>query len=350
MSVAGESEASRGWGVVPRWHMAAWSEDVAETLLARRVADQPLLLFRKKDGSIAALADRCPHRFAPLSRGTRHGDAVHCGYHGLGFNAAGQCIHNPFGPQVPRGATVRTYPVLEQDGIVWVWPSDSAATEAPPPPAFAFLKDTPRSRQLRGYMLMKANFEYGTDNLMDLSHIEFVHRGSFAGRGVIFAGTHEVRQEGETLHSNWWMPRVPAPSHTMGVMPPDMITDHWLDMRWNAPASMSLEIGATPTGQPRAEGVIVHQVHILTPETEHTTHYYWSTTTALPLEDPQVAEGVRSLFAQAFDMEDKPMIEAAYANVKGRDFWSQHPVFLGVDAGGARARRLLEKLRGAIQA
>ena len=102
---------------------------------------------------------------------------------------------------------------------------------------------------------MRANYEYGTDNLMDLSHIEFVHRGTFAGNGVIFAGKHTVHQEGDTLHSNWWMPNVAAPSHTAGIYAPDLRTDHWLNMRWNAPASMLLEVGATPTGTPPAQGV-----------------------------------------------------------------------------------------------
>ncbi len=45
---------------------------------------------------------------------------------------------------------------------------------------------------VRGYTLLEAPYEFGIDNLMDLSHIEFVHKGSFAGAGVIFAGKHEV--------------------------------------------------------------------------------------------------------------------------------------------------------------
>jgi len=191
---------------------------------------------------------------------------------------------------------------------------------------------------------MRANYEYGTDNLMDLSHIEFVHRGSFAGAGVIFAGEHSVRQEGETLHSNWWMPDVAAPAHTRGIYDREMRTDHWLHMRWNAPASMLLEIGATPKGAPREQGVIIRQGHILTPETDHTTHYFWETTRSAPVATPEGDEFVRSMMARAFDGEDKPVIEAAYANLDGGEFWSQKPVFLGVDAGGARARRLLETM------
>jgi len=326
------------------WHMAAWSEEIGEALVSRRLVGRKILIFRRQDGRVAMMNDRCPHRFAPLSLGERHGDTIACGYHGLRFDAGGQCVHNPFSDKLPAGASVRTYPVAEKDGIVWFWPGDPAEADESRIVALPFLNPQ-TGTILRGYTLMRANYEYGTDNLMDLSHIEFVHKGSFAGAGVIFAGRHEVRQEGDTLHSNWWMPNVPAPSHTAGIYPPDLITDHWLDMRWNAPATMYLHIGATPAGQSREGGVLVDQAHILTPESETTTHYFWATTSPFPLDDPNAMAEIQTLFQQAFDVEDKPMIEAAFDNIEGGDFWEQKPVFLGVDAGGTRARRLLEAMR-----
>jgi len=71
------------------WYMAGWSDEVGTALLRRRLLGEPILLFRKEDGTAAALTDRCPHRFAPLSAGTRDGDTVRCAYHGLAFDAAG---------------------------------------------------------------------------------------------------------------------------------------------------------------------------------------------------------------------------------------------------------------------
>jgi hypothetical protein len=190
----------------------------------------------------------------------------------------------------------------------------------------------------------RANYRYGLDNLLDLSHIEFTHRGSFAGNGVIFPGKHELLVDGETLHSNWWMPNVSAPSHTAGIYPPDLRTDHWLDMRWDAPGSMYLQIGAVPCGGDRADGVIVHQAHILTPETDGTAHYFWASTRSHALDSAEVDTMLRELFAKVFDEEDVPMIKAAFQNVEGGDFWEQRPVFLGVDAGGTRARRIIEAM------
>lgn len=326
------------------WYMAAWSEELGEALLARRVAGCALVLYRGADGAPAALDDRCPHRFAPLSRGRRDGDAIACGYHGLVFDRSGVCVRNPFDDRIPARAAVRAWPLHERDGVVWLWRGDPTAADPALIPDFSMLAEGPHSRTLHGYVLMKAGYEYGADNLMDLSHIEFVHTGSFAGAGVIFAGEHQVISEGDALRSNWWMPGVKAPAHTAGIYPPDMITDHWLDMHWNAPASMHLEIGATPAGQPREAGIIVQQAHILTPETDGTTHYFWATTVGTPTGAPDMTGTVRQLMAQAFDLEDKPIIEAAFANLEGQDFWDQPPVSIGVDRGGVLARRKVQEL------
>lgn len=332
--------------ITNRWHMAAWSQEVTDVLFRRRILDTPVLLYRKQDGTVAALTDRCPHRFAPLSLGERDGDSIRCAYHGLTFDASGTCVHNPFGERVPKGAAVRRWPVREQDGIVWLWPGDPSAADDSPAPDFSMLAKE-CGPPLTGVMPMAANYEYGTDNLMDLSHIEFVHRGSFAGNGVIFAGRHSVEQDGETLHSNWWMPDVAAPPHTFGIYDPEMRTDHWLEMRWDAPASMQLEVGATPAGEAREKGIVVQQAHILTPETETTTHYFWATTRSVDFVNEEMDAQVGELMRQAFEGEDKPIIEAAYANLDGREFWDMEPAFIGVDAGGTLARRTLQRLRGA---
>jgi len=325
------------------WYMAAWSSEIGDALFRRRIAGTPILLFRREDGAVAALTDRCSHRFAPLSIGTRQGDTVRCAYHGLTFAADGACVANPFSDVLPKGATIRSWPVVERDGAVWLWAGAPDQADIASIPDFSALM-RPCGPPLTGLMPMDAGYQFGTDNLMDLSHIEFVHTGSFAGAGVIFAGEHRVRQDGETLHSDWWMPDVAAPPHTFGIYPSELRCDHWLDMRWNAPATMLLEIGATPKGEPRGEGCTVWQAHILTPETETTAHYFWATTRSGDHSDPGTDAFLRGLMEQAFEGEDKPIIEAAFANLDGRDFWDEKPVSLGIDQGGTRARRLIESM------
>lgn len=326
------------------WYMAAWSEEIGGKGLARRIVDKPIFLYRLEGGGIAALLDRCPHRFAPLSRGTREGDNLVCGYHGLTFSPQGKCVRNPFADRIPPAADVPTFPIVERDGIVWLWAGAREKADAALIPDFSFAAESPHSRTLRGCLPMMANYQYGTDNLLDLSHIEYVHKGSLGGDGVIFAGEHSVHVEGDTLHSNWFVRAIPPPSVAYGRYPPDSKVDHWLDMRWNAPASMRLMIGACPHGQPREEGFELPQAHILTPASEHQTHYFWASTRYDNLDSEEVDAALKKLLLTAFEEEDKPMIEAAYANVRGRDFWAERPVFLGVDQGGTRARRMLESM------
>lgn len=326
------------------WYMAGWGEELADQLFSRRLFDRQIVLFRKADGTVAALADRCPHRFAPFSKGEKQGDAIQCGYHGLTFDGSGACVHNPFSDKIPAAAKVQSWAVVERHDIIWLWGGDPADANPALIPDFGMIANSATVRAVHGYTLIEAPYEFATDNLMDLSHIEFVHKGTFAGAGVIFAGTHEVKEDGDTLRSNWWMPGVKAPPHTMDVYPPEMITNHWLDMRWNAPASMHLEIGATPTGTPRSEGMIVQQCHIVTPASATTAHYFWASTRMHDLDSPDVDGFLLQLFGQAFDEEDKPIIKAAYDNLEGQDFWEAKPLSLGIDTGGTRARRKIQAL------
>ncbi len=325
------------------WYMAGWADEIGDAQIARRIADIPILIFRDEDGAPCALEDRCPHRFAPLRMGTFADGRVSCPYHGLTFDGSGACVANPFSDNIPAAARVPNFAVAEQDGILWIWLGDAKA-DAALIPDFSFLPDTPTNRTVRGYLGMAAPYEYGTDNLMDLSHIEFVHRGTFAGQGVIFAGTHEVVQDGETLHSNWWMPGVAPPSMATGVYPLDAKVDHWLDMRWNAPASMRLDIGVTPAGAPREGGFFLPQAHIVTPASPTTSHYFWASSRPNDVQSTDLDAALVALFSEAFLLEDKPVIEAAFANTDGVDFWDRRPVFLGIDAGGTRARRLLQQM------
>lgn len=328
--------------VMNAWYMAAWSHEVGENLLSRRLLGYPVLLTRFEDGSPSALLDRCPHRFAPLSRGTKMPDRVVCGYHGLAFDRNGVCVQNPYSSNVPAAARIASFATVERDGIVWIWPGDQAKADPAQVPDFSDTATGPVGTTVDGYTLVKANYEYITDNLLDLSHIEFVHTGTFAGNGVIFAGQHSVRQEGGVIDSDWWMPSVRCPEGFKAILNIDVV-DHWLDMKWHAPSSMLLKVGACAPGQPRQNGAQLDQAHILTPATASETHYFWSSNSKYPMP-PEQAGYMQHLLREAFDVEDKPMIEAAYANVD-KDFWDMTPLSLGIDAGGARARRHIQAMK-----
>src|SRR5262249_55992316 len=95
------------------WYVAAWSDDLADgQLLSRTILKEPVVLFRKSDRHLAALQDRCPHRFAPLHMGKIvDGDRVQCPYHGLEFDSSGACVLNPHRTKnIPPRPPLPTYP------------------------------------------------------------------------------------------------------------------------------------------------------------------------------------------------------------------------------------------------
>lgn len=330
--------------VMGAWYMAAWSDEITEQLLSRKLLGRAILLTRDENGAAVAMRDRCPHRFAQLSMGKREGNNVRCGYHGLCFNLKGECVDNPYSDRIPKGASVRTFPVTERDDIIWVWFGDPQQADPSLIPDFSATVASPQGTRVAGCTPIRTNYEYVTDNLLDLSHIEFLHTGTFAGNGVIFAGTHSLEQKGEQLHSNWWMPGVKCPTMLDQLLQRDIV-DHWLDMRWDAPGNMYLQVGATPPGEPREAGAFIHTAHILTPVNKDETLYFWSTNLNYPMPEEHVA-GFRELVRAAFEIEDKPMIESSYENSDG-DFWGNKPIFLGVDSGGPHARRIIERMKRA---
>ena len=96
-----------GW-VKNAWYVAAWTHEIAPGRIhARTIIDQPVVLYATSDGTIVALEDRCPHRFAPLSLGRLEGDHLRCMYHGLKFAPDGSCVEIPGQKMIPAGACVR---------------------------------------------------------------------------------------------------------------------------------------------------------------------------------------------------------------------------------------------------
>lgn len=319
------------------WYMAGWESEVGDgKLLTRTLLDAPRLLYRKADHSgYVMMDDRCPHRFAPLSRGRREGDRIVCGYHGLTFDEAGKCVHNPFSKTIPPRASVTTFPVVARHSILWFWPGDPVLADPATIPDFAFLEGpTPLSRRT---MRMRANYELLIDNLMDLSHVEFIHAATFKSDGAIFKGEHRVSEQGDGgIRSDWWIEDVNA-SFNAQALPPDTKVDKWLDMCWYAPATTWLAVGMAPVGVGKDKGPRpMLAPHIVTPETATSSHYFYT------CEPTPEAEAFAD---RVFETEDKPMLEAVQANMGEAELLSLKPAVLSVDAGALAARRRLKQLR-----
>lgn len=327
------------------WYVAAWGDEIpAGGSIHRRILNEDILLARDSEGQVRALRNRCPHRFAPLSLGQRFGDVIECPYHGLRFDLQGRCVLNPHGAgAIPPNAKVQTYPVVERHMLAWIWTGDIDKADPALIPDLAGL-DPERYAINRGYMHTPTNYEYMTDNIMDLGHIEFLHKGLLGSEAVRHAEI-DVKQDGNVVHSNRLTRNETLPGalealYQMNGAP----VDRWLDVTWYPPGNMQLVVGVTPSGQPERVGKETPGVHLMTPETESTTHYFWSNSRDFRRDDDALHAALDRGFQIAFEQQDKPMIMAQHDAIGDEDFWDLHPVILQGDAGAVRARRILKKM------
>lgn len=326
------------------WYAGAWSEEVGRTLFTRKMLNEAVLMYRTEAGAAVAISNVCPHRFAPLSLGKLVGDAVECPYHGLRFDCTGKCVDNPHGDGViPKAANVRTYPVEERYGLIWVWMGDPSKADTDQIADYSCLTDTAKFTSAHGYINLRANYQLVMDNLTDLSHASFIHETTLEPRETVRNKFH-VSEEGGQIFTRQWCANNPITPLFKAVLGMDGLVDHWLEMRFALPSCMMTYYGITPCGKPREEGWDTHNPNIVTPETETSTHYFWGTCRTFDLQNEQMTDMFREGAKHAFENEDRPMLEAQQAVMGTTDLMTLKPVLLVNDAGSVRVRRMLARL------
>ena len=326
-----------------RWYVAAWDKEVSRKPLARTICGEKVVLFRRGDGSAAALADFCPHRLAPLSLGTVEGDAIRCGYHGLLVDGTGACLEMPGQEATPRRLTVATYPLVERYRFVWVWVGDEALADPALIPDFWFCEDAGWAFDGDVYPVA-CDYRLLVDNLMDLSHETYVHPSSI-GQKEIVDSPIDTRLEGEAVVVERWMKGIDAPPFWRTFLGKDGLVDRWQICHFALPSAVTIEVGVAPvgTGAPegdRSQGVEGVVVNFMTPESETTCRYYWGMARSFGVRDAGLTERMRQSQAGVFD-EDVVVLEAQQRNIDLRP--DLKLTTLGIDAGGAHARRLMER-------
>jgi phenylpropionate dioxygenase-like ring-hydroxylating dioxygenase large terminal subunit len=333
------------------WYVAAWSDDLLDgQLLARTIMKEPIVLFRKSDGNVAALQDRCPHRFAPLHMGkVVDGDRVQCPYHGLEFNASGACVLNPHGTKnIPPRARVRSYPVTEKHKAIWIWMGEGPP-ELSKVPDFSVLDNVPEMHATkRDRITIRANYELIIDNLLDLSHTSYLHDG-ILGNSDTVESEITVEQDGHDVIVGRHAPNATAPGLFAILMPspPDRV-DKFTRMRWMPPSNLRLLTGICMPGAVPESGTGYHAIHMLTPESDRTTHYFFTAVrfnvlTADDRLNAQIQDKISTTRRFAFEEQDAPVIEAQQEIIDSA-LTSVDPVILAIDVGPVRYKQILQKL------
>lgn len=332
------------------WYVAGWADELAEgRSVNRTIAGEPLLIFQDGDGAIAALLDRCPHRFAPLSRGWVDGGRVQCAYHGLVFDRAGVCVANPHGPVV-KALRVPSFPVEARYGALWVWLGDPDLADTDDIPDFSPVADGDPAAVIRGYFPAEANHQLIVDNLLDLSHADYLHSAlsdaamKKGGPGAIeprYPDPPSVTNLGDRLLVQWGSENRPAIEFwSRELKDPEADADMYSEVLWHPNGTMLLTTGVTLSGTPRAAGAVSHGLHAITPEIGERSHYFFWITRNYRIDDAAFHAAMSAALTHAFAMEDAPMIEAQQARIRPHDLMELGPVLLGIDAAPVLARRI----------
>lgn len=331
------------------WYPAGFASRMGEGLHKRRILGEDMVLWRQPDGRFAALSDRCPHRFLPLSMGCLKDGNVQCGYHGLTFAADGSCVRIPGQASIPPSARVRTYPVEVNMGVVWVW------TGAPELASRDRLFDLAEYHEagwhpVEGEALeVEANYLALADNLCDPAHVAFVHLSTL-GNAAHEDVPIETEVKGDLIvTTRWTMDAEPIPLfQKFGSFSGNI--DRWQIYNYHAPSIAVIDFGGADTGTGAREGrlhggaIRIFACHFICPVDERHSIDYW-----LHVDNFATDAGTKARmneqFALAFD-EDKAILEAIEieeAKLAGR----QRPLRLGIDKGAVMMRKTVERMLAA---
>ena len=338
------------------WYVAAWSDDIADgQVVARTIMGERVALYRKANGDVAAIEDRCAHRFAPLSMGkVVSGDRIQCPYHGLEFDGTGACVYNPHGSKnIPPRARVKSYPVVEKHKAIWIWMGDAPA-DAGKVPDFGVLDNVPELHTTkRDSIVISANYQLIIDNLLDLSHTSYLHEGILGNQDTVELEI-TVEQDGDD---------VVVGRHATNSAPPGMFAQFWPNhpprvdkftkMRWMAPSTLRLVTGICKMGASPDTGTGYHAIHMLTPENERSTLYHFTAVRfGVMTTDDKLNRDLQTKVAEmrrfAFEEQDAPVIEAQQKIIESADK-PLEPVILAIDIGPVRYKRILGKMLEAEQ-
>ena len=300
------------------WYVIAWDHEIPDGgFLARTVLGEPLLVYRRANDACTVLEDRCCHRHAPLSRGRREGDCVRCGYHGLKFGPDGACVEVPGMERAPATARVRSYPAAVKNHWLFVWMGDAALADPQMLPD-NFSCDHPDWKYRPGYMHYPTPYLLICDNLLDFSHLTYVHESTLGGSTAIARARPTVTrlsapgQRGLNVLRR--VPGVPPPPYYSRIRTIEGLVERWFDYDFLLPGTLIMRSGGRPMADAPddlSNAVQLHSCQTLTPETESTTHYFFQQAHRADQGDETVTEGIFQSLLTAFE-EDRAMIGAQH--------------------------------------
>ena len=329
------------------WYVAGWAYEIDDgALLARKLLGESVLLYRTTGGLPVAMRDRCPHRFAPLSLGHREGDCVRCPYHGLVFDSTGVCVEEPGRTRVSPGLDVRAYPLVERWKQLWIWMGDPAEADPARIPDCHYQDDSAWA-SIPAYIHYKADYRLIIDNLMDFSHLTFVHATTLGGSASIAATKPKVEAIDGGVRMTRWYPQEPeiAP-YLSGFGTFEGPVDRWhvyellIDGNVFVMDSGSAPAGTgAPQGHRVSDAMQFRATQIVTPEDERNSHFFWTYAHNFNIDDMAFTQKLADRIAEGFE-EDRTIIEAQQRMID--EGGEEGMAYILADNGLALVRRMTD--------
>jgi len=287
--------------------------------LSRTFLNCPVVLYRDVNGNVVAMEDRCCHRFAPLSKGRLEGDSIRCMYHGLKFAPTGDCIELPGENYVPSGMKVKTFPVTERQKLIWIWLGDPTLANEKNIVDLQYL-DSPDWAYKEGYIYYNSDFKLIADNLLDFTHLTFVHEKTIGSSGLANERPTSEPKDYGIRFINFNKNDEPAP-HVKKFGGLKGKVDRWTINDWYYRGNLLvMDSGSMPAGSDGPDGdrtgaVEFRHLSALTPETDMTCHYHFAQAQGFAANNDEITEGIYKTVCIAFE-EDRDMIEAQQRVIK----------------------------------
>lgn len=334
------------------WYVAAWSNEISITPMARKLLNESVVMFRTASGKAVALENRCCHRGTPLTLGEVDGEVIRCGYHGLEFGPNGACVKIPGQDLIPPSCRIKSYPVVEQDAVLWIWMGDPA--KADPAQIIPYPWHNPGSGWAwkEATYVIPCHYELIHDNLLDLTHLGYVHKRTIGGNpsAHVNADMKTTRVDRHVKVVRWMRDSVPPPTYTNAAKFKGNI-DRWQEIEfW--PGCLRIWTGGLDVGTGAYEGKREggFQLRIfdgITPESETSSFYFWSSAHNFMIDKPDVTQRIYEEIALTFD-EDRVVLEQQQKELNADPL--KGLVDINADIGGIQARRIMQRLIAEEQA
>ena len=326
------------------WQVAAFASEIGEHPCARRLLGGAVLLFRLSSGKAVALQDQCPHRLLPLSHGQRIGDEIQCAYHGLKFAGDGRCTHIPGQAIIPENSRAITYPLVERNGLAWIWLGTKDLADEMLVPDFPWMEPA-HWRQSSGYHHFECDYRLITDNLLDLSHENYVHKrsiGNGAEEDIAKYPVTVTSEQGTIIRAHREMLNIEPPPFFELILNTKKRIDRWQTAIYMPPGINMTEAGAYIAGTSRADAAVNRIMHLLTPETATSSHYFWCVSRNYRLDDTALDTAIGQSVASTFD-EDKTILALQQVVISDTQPNALPRFATTLDEAPIRARRIVDR-------